>query len=399
MRMTRGDFSSSGLSVIHVVPGLHPRSGGPSRTVVQLTDALAIQPEVVVTLLSQSLVGEPAVPSKVADVDRRLAVSCSSPALRLALPIRRELGRAFRSNRPAVVHSHGLWAPAGHWASRAARRHGIPLVIHPRGMLEPWALGHKAWKKRIGMALFQRNDLDVARVLIATSSQEYENIRKLGLRQPVAVIPNGVDLAVSQRVGNEPPRRPERVRSVLFLSRIHPKKGLLNLMHAWASLAPRGWHLRIAGPDEGGHLAEVMALAQRLGIAASVDHVGEVDGKRKSETYRDADVFVLPTFSENFGVVVAEALAYGLPVITTRGAPWADLETERCGWWIDIGVEPLVDALRAAMALGDEDRRAMGERGREYVRRYDWNAIARDTVGVYSWILGKGPRPECVALG
>jgi len=266
-------------------------------------------------------------------------------------------------------------------------------------MLEPWALGHKVWKKRVGMALFQRNDLDAARVLIATSSQECESIRKLGLRQPVAVIPNGVDLAVPQRVGNEPPRRPERVRSVLFLSRIHPKKGLLNLMHAWARLAPRGWHLRIAGPDEGGHLAEVMALAQRLGIAASVDHVGEVDGERKSETYRDADVFVLPTFSENFGVVVAEALAHGLPVITTRGAPWADLETERCGWWIDIGVEPLVDALRTAMALGDEDRRAMGERAREHVRRYDWTAIARDTVAVYSWILGKGPRPQCVTLG
>lgn len=396
--MTRRAFASPGLSVAHVVPGLHPRSGGPSRTVVQLTDALANQPEVAVTLLSQSLAGEPAVPSKVAEVDRRLAVSLSSPALRLALPIRREISRVLRSRRPSVLHSHGLWAPASHWASRAARRHGIPLVIHPRGMLEPWALGHKAWKKRIGMTLFQRNDLDAARVLVATSSQEYESIRQLGLRQPVAVIPNGVDLAVSQGADDELPRWPDGVRSVLFLSRIHPKKGLLNLMHAWARLAPRGWRLRMAGPDEGGHLAEVMALSERLGIAESVEFVGEVDGERKSETYRDADVFVLPTFSENFGVVVTEALAHGLPVITTRGAPWADLEAERCGWWIDIGVEPLVDALREAMALGDDERRAMGERGREYVRRYDWSAIARDTVAVYSWILGKGPRPECVRL-
>ncbi len=266
-------------------------------------------------------------------------------------------------------------------------------------MLEPWALGHKAWKKRIGMALFQRNDLNAARVLIATSSQEYENIRKLGLRQPVALIPNGVDLMISRVAGDGFPRRPERVRSVLFLSRIHPKKGLLNLMHAWAALAPSGWRLRIAGPDEGGHLAEVMALAQRLGIVESVERVGEVDGERKNEAYRDADLFVLPTFSENFGVVVAEALAHGLPVITTRGAPWADLKAQHCGWWIDIGVEPLVDALRTAMALGDEERRAMGERGREYVRRYDWSAIAGDTVAVYSWIVGRGPLPKCVALG
>lgn len=394
--MTSGDTSLPSLFVAHVVAGLHPRSGGPSRTVVQLTDALANQPEVAVALLSQSLAGEPAVPSRVAEVDRRLAVSPSSPALRLALPIRRELGRVLRSSRPSVLHSHGLWAPASHWASRAARRHGIPLVIHPRGMLEPWALGHKAWKKRIGMALFQRNDLDAARVLIATSSQEYESIRQLGLRQPVAVIPNGVDLAVSRGAGDELPRRSERVRSVLFLSRIHPIKGLLNLMHAWARLAPRGWCLRIAGPDEGGHLAEVMALAERLGIAESVAFVGEVDGERKSETYRDADLFVLPTFSENFGVVVAEALAHGVPVITTRGAPWADLEAERCGWWIDIGVEPLIEALREATALDDEKRRAMGARARKYVRRYDWSVVARDTVAVYSWILGMSSRPDCV---
>lgn len=394
--MSRGSLLSPGFSVIHVVAGLNPRSGGPSRTVVQLTDALATHPEVAVTLLSQSLAGEPTVPSRVAEVYRRVAVSRSSSALRLALPIRRELGRVLRSNRPAVVHSHGLWAPAGHWASRAARRHGIPLVIQPRGMLEPWALGHKAWKKRIGMTLFQRSDLDVAHVLIATSGQEYENIRKLGLRQPVAVIPNGVDVAVLQSVGNELRRVPERVRSVLFLSRIHPKKGLLNLMHAWARLALCGWRLRIAGPDEAGHLDEVMALVQRLGIAASVEYVGEVDGERKSEAYREADLFVLPTFSENFGVVVAEALAHGLPVITTRGAPWADLETHRCGWWVDIGVEPLVDALRASTALGDEVRWAMGQRGREYARRFEWAAIARETAAVYSWILGLGSRPDCV---
>jgi len=397
--MTGRKTSPPDLSVVHVAAGLHPRSGGPSRTVVQLTDALARQPQLSVTLLSQSLAGEPSVASTAPEVARRMAGSSSARAMRLALPLRAELHRLLGSHRPSVIHSHGLWAPAVHWACRAARRRGIPLVAHPRGMLEPWALGHKAWKKRIGMALFQRRDLDAARVLIATSAQEYENIRKLGLRQPVAVIPNGVDLVSPRHAVRRSPRQGERVRNALFLSRIHPKKGLPNLLQAWARLSPRGWRLRIAGPDEGGHLAEVMALARHLGIAESIDVVGEVDGERKSDTYGDADLFVLPTFSENFGVVVAEALAHGVPVITTRGAPWGDLETERCGWWIDIGVDPLVEALRAAMALSDDERQAMGARGREYVRRYDWEAIARDTVAVYSWILGSGVRPDCVELG
>lgn len=116
----------------------------------------------------------------------------------------------------------------------------------------------------------------------------------------------------------------------------------------------------------------------------------------KAALYREADLFVLPTFSENFGLVVAEALAYGLPVITTRGAPWADLETYGCGWWIETGMEPLVPALRAAMALSNAERRAMGERGRVYVRRYDWDVIAAETLALYRWVLGQGERPACV---
>ena len=127
-----------------------------------------------------------------------------------------------------------------------------------------------------------------------------------------------------------------------------------------------------------------------------MEYLGEVDGEAKTRAYLDADVFVLPTFSENFGVVVAEALAHGLPVITTRGAPWADLETYGCGWWVDIGVEPLVQALREAMALSDDERRAMGERGRDYVRRYDWDNIGQQTIDVYRWVLGQGPQPDCV---
>lgn len=349
-----------------------------------------------VTLISQTKAGEPVVPSAAPEVDRRVVAVPRLLPSRLALSIRSELIRGFQSNGPMMIHSHGLWAPANHWASRAAYRNRIPLVIHPRGMLEPWALGHKAWKKRIGMGLFQRRDLDIADVFIATSLQEYENIRRLGLHQPVALIPNGVRLMPTYCAVRRPAEQSERVRTALFLSRVHPVKGLLNLLQAWAELSPRGWRLRIAGPDEGGHLAEVTALARRLGIAESIDYVGEIDGARKSDAYRDADLFVLPTFSENFGVVVAEALAHEVPVITTRGAPWADLVAYRCGWWIDIGIDPLVEALRAAMELGDDERRAMGIRGREYVRRYDWDLVAQATVSLYSWILGRGPRPECV---
>lgn len=381
------------MFVTHVVAGLHPRAGGPSRTVVQLTDALARYSELGVTLLAQSFNGEPSVPSA-GNINRCLIESPSRHALRFGLPARRELKCSMRQQTPALMHSHGLWTPVNHWAAVEARRHGVPLILQPRGMLEPWALNHKAIKKKLAMILFQRRDLESARLLVATSEIEHENIRKLGLGQPVAVIPNGVDLNVepSQAKAAQPDRR----RVALFLSRVHPVKGLLNLVRAWARSAPAGWRLCIAGPDEAGHLKEVLALVQQLGVQDSVDYLGSVDGADKSALYNAADVFVLPTFSENFGVVVAEALAHGLPVITTRGAPWADLQTYGCGWWIDIGVDPLAQALREAMALSDEQRRAMGALGRGYVRRYDWDDIAQHTIAVYRWVLAQGPRPDCV---
>jgi len=426
-----GNLGHEVIAVLHAVPSLDPRHGGPSRTVVALTEALAGRAGVRVGLLSQGREGEVTLAPAAAGVARRLVVGRSRLALALGLPLRGALGRFTAAERPDLVHSHGVWHPVNHWTTVAARRWGVPLVIQPRGMLEPWALGRKAGKKRLALALFQGADLAAATALVATADMEYDNLRRLGLRQPVAVIPNGVAWPAALTAESAGPARPPgpglapdrafdqepngasrpfptppgqardgppRERLALFLSRVHPKKGLRELVRAWAQVAPAGWRLRIAGPDEGGHWAEVARLVDALGLAAAVDYDGPVEGEAKTALYRAADLFVLPTFSENFGLVVAEALSYGVPVITTRGAPWADLETFGCGWWIDTGVEPLARALRAAMALGDAERRAMGERGRVYVRRYDWDAIAAETLALYRWLLGQGERPGSVQV-
>ena len=363
---------------------------------VEFTDALVCQPAVEVTLLTQAGDGDSLIVSCNENVKRIIATSKSKVGLQMGIPFKSIL-REMDSlcSIPTVLHSHGVWLPLNHWACQGAHRAGIPLIIQPHGMLEPWAMNFKAYKKRLAMALFQRRDLQNAHALIATSLSECENIRNLGFRQPIAVIRNGVKFHDQEPTSQLRYKERDR-RTVLFLSRVHPKKGLINLVRAWANLAPRGWCLKIAGPDESGHLQEVMALVKKLGLESSVEYVGEVDGERKSLLYRRADIFVLPTFTENFGVVVAEALAHGVPVITTRGAPWADLETFRCGWWVDIGVEPLVQALREAIGLNDDERQAMGQRGQEFIRRYDWDDIARQTVEVYRWVLGQGAKPDCV---
>jgi glycosyltransferase involved in cell wall biosynthesis len=388
----------SDLSVFHVIGDLEPRSGGTARAVVDVTDALAQEPGVSATLLYQTRPRQDCLESS-PGVQRVEAMARSRWALNSGLPLKRALVRQIALAAPSLIHIHGLWLPLDHWAAAAARRHRIPLVIQPHGMLEPWALEHRAWKKRIAMRLFQRRDLDAADLLIASTAREAQSLRRAGFNRPVAVIPHGI-----RPVAQEPAARTDasgtssRPRTVLFLSRLSPTKGLPLLINAWARLHPEGWRLVIAGPDEGGHLRDIQSLIRRLSLNETVQCVGEVRDEVKSALYRAADLFVLPTYTENFGLVVVEALAHGVPVITTRGAPWAELETHRCGWWIEIGEEPLVRALQDATAMNDEARREMGARGRAFAQRFEWAGIARQLHAAYGWVLGRGVRPECVQV-
>lgn len=386
------------IRVAHVIAGLHPRSGGPSRVVVDVCDELARRSDIAVTLLAQSRCGEQTVSSSCVDVRRLEVASSSSFALRFGLPMRDALKSAIQEDRLDLIHNHGLWMGVNYWAARLARSNNIPLVVQTHGMLSPWALKHKAWKKKIALALFQKQALESADVLCTTSESEYIDIRSLGYRRPIAVLPNGVDLDSSKFSYQRPINALDRQRVLLFLGRLYPVKGLPNLLHAWAQARTTGWKLRIAGPDEANHLSELLSLTETLGIGESVEFLGDVPADQKSDAYRDADLFVLPSFTENFGVVVAEALAHGLPVITTHGTPWRDLVDHSCGWWIEIGVAPLVEALREATALSNEELSAMGARGRVYVQRYGWQGITRQTADVYRWVLGRGSKPDCLRL-
>ncbi|KHQ50160.1 glycosyltransferase [Mameliella alba] len=290
----------------------------------------------------------------------------------------------------AVLHSHGLWLMPNIYPARAARRHGVPLVVSPRGMLGPEALAFSRNRKRVIWALGQRRALETAACFHATAWSEVEDIRRAGLAAPVAVIPNGIDIPEGTAETS--------ARTVLHLGRLHPKKGIDRLVAAWARVAERhpDWRLRIVGPSEIGCREALERQVHDLG-APRVDFDGPLFGSEKRAAYRQAGLFVLPTLNENFGMVVAEALATGIPAISTKGAPWQGLETERCGWWVDHGPEPLAAALDAALALPDAERALMGARGRDWMRRdFGWDGIAARMAQVYAWCLGQGERPDCV---
>ena len=386
-------------TVFHTVGGLYERFGGPSRTVPLLCNALAKGGETV-HLVSQTFNGVP-IGKSLLDDTITVSLTDSADTAGSGLLSWRRFAALLKplcvAERAALIHDHGAWAGSNHAAAWVARQLRLPLVSSPRGMLLDWSMNHRRYRKRLAMLLYQRRDLESVAFFIVTSAEEGENLRRMGFRQPIAVIPNGVSVASESAVPAVPKRaagEPERI--ALFLSRLHPKKGVHDLITAWAALRPGGWKLWIAGPDEDGYRGRLETMIRDFGLGDTCVFLGPVAEDDKWKTYRSADLFVLPTYSENFAITVAEALLCELPVITTTGAPWRALVDEHCGWWVEPGPVPLERALREATALSDDERRALGARGRQYVlNTFSWDTVARSTALCYEWWLGRGEKPSC----
>ena len=298
--------------------------------------------------------------------------------------------RAF--GPPDLIHDNGLWLPHNHQLAVLAGRRGVPRLVSTRGMLEPWALRHKRWKKRLAWALYQRRDLCQATCHHVTSAMEGEHLRGLGLGVPILVAPNGVDVPVATPgPGRMAGETAGGQRVALFLGRLYPVKGLPMLIAAWARVRPAGWCLRILGPDEAGHRRYLEERIAEQGLAGLVSLVGAVYGDQKASAYRDADLFVLPSYSESFGMAVGEALAHGVPVLTTTAVPWPELAARGCGWRVEPTVAGLAEGLRAATALEPGVLADMGQNGRAWVAaELSWAAQSRRMLEVYAAVLEHG---------
>ena len=307
--------------------------------------------------------------------------------------------------QPDVVHVHGLWMYASVMAHGWANRTGAACVVSPHGMLDPWALANSAWKKRIAAALYQDRHLRQAGCLHALGSAEYLAIRALGLDNPVCTIANGV--ALPDPAPHVPEWRralPSNTRLLLYLGRLHPKKGLRGLLQAWARAFPPAerawpWILVVAGPDDGGHRAELEALAGGLGILDTVRFIGPQFGADKHAAFASADAFVLPSLSEGLPMAILEAWSHGLPVLMTPECNLPDGFSTGAALRIGPELQDTAAHLRRLAQMGAGLRRTMGAAGRTLVaERFTWPALAVEMASVYRWLLDRGSPPACVQL-
>jgi glycosyltransferase involved in cell wall biosynthesis len=298
------------------------------------------------------------------------------------------------STNSDILHSHSLWRMTNIYPAWAAKKRSKRFVISPRGTLNRHALSGRSLTKTVFDALLQRGALQSAALFHATSEAEYHDIRESGFHVPVAIIPNGVDIPELRSC------KPSKKRTLLYVGRIHSIKGLEIFFDSWRGLHDElhDWQIRIVGPidSEYSRLLRKKTIERQL---PRIEFVGEKSGPDRDFEYQQADIVVLPSYSENFGMVVAEALANATPVITTTGTPWAELHVKECGWWVKRTPDHFSNALLQACKMNRFALSELGHRGRSWmIDEYSWEKVAQDMTSAYRWLLSRNEQPDFVRV-
>ena len=379
------------MKILQIVPGVDENAAGPSVSVPMLCRGLQKYAELELIMLNK-------VPSMLSDIKCKAFPVQLFPA--------RALGRSNKmfeyikeqAKACDIICTNSLWMMPNIYQEKARRGSSVKSVVMPRGTLSPVALKFSTWKKKLIWYFGgQKNALKKCDLFVATCEKEYHEIRALGFKQPVAIIPVGMEIPTSLSKMKD-----TTLKTMLYLSRIHKIKGVDNLIYSWKALQDKfpDWNLVIAGPTDNEYASEMIHLSSDIGCKR-ISFPGQLIGEAKANAFQNAHCFVLPTHSENFGIAVAEASAYGLPVITTKGAPWRGIAEHDAGWWIEDKQEELLQTMEEAMSLPFELLFNKGINGQKWIRRdFSWDEIAKKTIRAYEYILDpiNHPVPEFVYL-
>lgn len=309
--------------------------------------------------------------------------------------LKKEFFIYLKEEQPDLVHINGIWNPQNYLFQMVAQQLGIKIVLSPHGMLEPYILKRNWFKKQIALELYQKKALKSVNFFHATADSELNQIRALCYKQSMAVIPNGIDLS---EISQKKSRNIEKVKNILFLSRVHPKKGIDLLIEAVAKITIKNFNVIIAGEGDEKYINFLKGYAIKHDVYDVFKFVGPLYGDSKNDAFEKADLFVLPTHSENFGIVIVEALAANIPVITTTGAPWEELNIKHCGWWVKLNLANLKNTLEEAINKTPEEIIIMGGFGRKLVEeKYDIKIVAKQMKAFYRWVCKEdNKKPEFI---
>lgn len=375
------------MKILHTISSLDAQSGGTSTCTYELLCALnRIHVDVDCLTLCPRVHG-----TRMLGNDHFIK-ACHNDAI-TPLVYSRNFRRELAKSHYDLYHTNGLWLDVNHATCAHARKRGAPYIVSPHGMLYPQALARSAWKKKMMLWLGHYRDLAQAACLHVTCSQEKAYCRKLGFRNPIAVIPNPVDIPpYVQQI----PRTDHASFRVGFLGRLHPIKNIENIILAWAKLPLKNAQLVIAGEGEPSYVASLQQLVRDVG-APHVDFIGFVSGIEKYEYLASLDILCAPSHQENFGMSIAEALLIGTPVIASTGTPWEILNTLKCGWWCAGDAHTLAYYLEQALMLSKDERKQMGERGKKLIMtHYASHQIAVMMKSVYRYLIHQNQKPEFV---
>ena len=308
---------------------------------------------------------------------------------------RKEITRYLKDEKFHLIQIQSMWDWPYHKVMVEARKLGIPYIVTPRGMLEPWSLSQKKWKKKLAWWLYQRNDVQKSVCVFTTAKMEAEHVTNLGITTCKAVIPNGIE------TDSYPCKTSVDVvkKQVLFLSRVHVKKGIEVLFEVWKQIHPdyEDWQLLVIGNGEAEYIHSLENRVECLGLKESIKILPPVFGNDKIQIYQESALFCLPSYSENFGMAIAEAMSCGTPVITTTNCPWNILNDTKTGWCIDLNVDNLERALREALSMNPTELYDMGQKASKLIyENFDYRNVTRKTLKLYEWLLNGGEKPEFV---
>lgn len=391
------------MKVLHVIPSISPALGGPTQVVLNLVKALrecGVDAEIATTNDNGSQLLDVPLNQRIEyeQVPTWFFPRFSPPMKEFifSAALTRWLWQHLRDYD--TIDTHYLFSYASTCAGAIARLQGIPYTVRTIGQLTPWALTQSQLKKRIYTFLIERHNLNCAAAIHCTSAGEVEDVRNFGIQTPSIILPLGVNQPIDVPEAKQKLQNVYGISAttpvVLFLSRLHPKKRPDLLLQALSQLADRNYkfHLILAGSGESDYLSYLTNLVSSLRLTSRTSIPGFVTGQDKDLLLQAADIFVLPSFSENFGIAVAEAMATGLPVIVTPDVQISpEIAAESAGLVVEGEVEPLVGAI-AQLLTSPELRHQLGENGKRLVsRRYSWNAIAQNLTSVYTTIIKGEP--------